>query len=553
MIRACTSSRCASRGCASVATLPEMRRYTGCVSWVKLDEDVDVSGATPVARRRDLRGATRRDRGRTRRIALAHRRSNVSARVIWCARLALSPQLASVHGSTRRTQERGLSPPRHAHHPRRDRDLPVCRGGAFLQSRVPRLRGQLSGLLPDHPRLRRHWRRLRARESWIESRVGDLGQADRARHARPVRRLVFLPLLRSRTRGRGPPLSAHAHAPTQVRALVRPRAHRALVWAPLAGCDRSSLGSPIRAALLADHIVLRGVSALGIRVDGALARRRASPAHSAEEARVRHSEARAAYVRASFRHFIARRGGGVRLLGSVSPVDDLPRAGRVRSHPRGDRRIHVRALRVRALGVVAMVQARRRIRWETPWRRRSVRARLHGIAVVHDRSRALRALRCERWKPGGRGARPADVRRVLLRRSSFAAKSGSSRGAPSRSARASRSAMLRQRRVERREARVLRVPARGRARAHCARPRCLPARARSSPAAHIAAPAASAPMPPRCRAGAAHPPRDATRAARSRTRTEARDRRHPPRPRGRKSRSPSRARPSFSYAFASST
>lgn len=29
-------------------TLPELRRYTGCVSWVKLDEDVDVSGSTPV-------------------------------------------------------------------------------------------------------------------------------------------------------------------------------------------------------------------------------------------------------------------------------------------------------------------------------------------------------------------------------------------------------------------------------------------------------------------------------------------------------------------------
>jgi hypothetical protein len=32
----------------SVASLPEVRRYTGCVSWVKLDEDVDVSGATAV-------------------------------------------------------------------------------------------------------------------------------------------------------------------------------------------------------------------------------------------------------------------------------------------------------------------------------------------------------------------------------------------------------------------------------------------------------------------------------------------------------------------------
>ena len=33
---------------ASVVSLPEARRYTGCVSWVKLDQDVDVSGATPV-------------------------------------------------------------------------------------------------------------------------------------------------------------------------------------------------------------------------------------------------------------------------------------------------------------------------------------------------------------------------------------------------------------------------------------------------------------------------------------------------------------------------
>ena len=29
-------------------TLPEARRYTGCVSWVKLDEDVDIAGAQPV-------------------------------------------------------------------------------------------------------------------------------------------------------------------------------------------------------------------------------------------------------------------------------------------------------------------------------------------------------------------------------------------------------------------------------------------------------------------------------------------------------------------------
>lgn len=31
-----------------VVTLAEARRYTGCVSWVKLDEDVDVAGAQPV-------------------------------------------------------------------------------------------------------------------------------------------------------------------------------------------------------------------------------------------------------------------------------------------------------------------------------------------------------------------------------------------------------------------------------------------------------------------------------------------------------------------------
>jgi len=29
------------------ATLPEVRRYTGCVSWVELDEDVRVAGALP--------------------------------------------------------------------------------------------------------------------------------------------------------------------------------------------------------------------------------------------------------------------------------------------------------------------------------------------------------------------------------------------------------------------------------------------------------------------------------------------------------------------------
>ena len=32
----------------SAVSLPEMRRYTGCVSWVKLDQDVDVRGAAPV-------------------------------------------------------------------------------------------------------------------------------------------------------------------------------------------------------------------------------------------------------------------------------------------------------------------------------------------------------------------------------------------------------------------------------------------------------------------------------------------------------------------------
>ena len=32
----------------SAVSLPEVRRYTGSVSWVKLDRDMDVSGATPV-------------------------------------------------------------------------------------------------------------------------------------------------------------------------------------------------------------------------------------------------------------------------------------------------------------------------------------------------------------------------------------------------------------------------------------------------------------------------------------------------------------------------
>jgi hypothetical protein len=32
----------------AAAELPEVRRYAGCVSWVELDEDVDVSAASPV-------------------------------------------------------------------------------------------------------------------------------------------------------------------------------------------------------------------------------------------------------------------------------------------------------------------------------------------------------------------------------------------------------------------------------------------------------------------------------------------------------------------------
>ena len=32
----------------TLLTLPEARRYMGCVSWVKLDADVDVTGAQPV-------------------------------------------------------------------------------------------------------------------------------------------------------------------------------------------------------------------------------------------------------------------------------------------------------------------------------------------------------------------------------------------------------------------------------------------------------------------------------------------------------------------------
>jgi hypothetical protein len=33
---------------AATADVPEIRRYAGCVSWVELDDDVDVSGAAPV-------------------------------------------------------------------------------------------------------------------------------------------------------------------------------------------------------------------------------------------------------------------------------------------------------------------------------------------------------------------------------------------------------------------------------------------------------------------------------------------------------------------------
>lgn len=33
---------------AAAAELPDVRRYAGCVSWVELDGDVDVSGASPV-------------------------------------------------------------------------------------------------------------------------------------------------------------------------------------------------------------------------------------------------------------------------------------------------------------------------------------------------------------------------------------------------------------------------------------------------------------------------------------------------------------------------
>lgn len=42
---------------AAPAVLPEVRRYRGCVSWVELDRDIDVSDATPVL---DGRAFTRR-------------------------------------------------------------------------------------------------------------------------------------------------------------------------------------------------------------------------------------------------------------------------------------------------------------------------------------------------------------------------------------------------------------------------------------------------------------------------------------------------------------
>ena len=32
----------------TVADVPEIRRYAGCVSWVALEDDVDITGATPV-------------------------------------------------------------------------------------------------------------------------------------------------------------------------------------------------------------------------------------------------------------------------------------------------------------------------------------------------------------------------------------------------------------------------------------------------------------------------------------------------------------------------
>ena len=38
----------------AVVELPEARRYGGCVSWVELDEDVDVAGSAPVLDERTL-------------------------------------------------------------------------------------------------------------------------------------------------------------------------------------------------------------------------------------------------------------------------------------------------------------------------------------------------------------------------------------------------------------------------------------------------------------------------------------------------------------------
>jgi hypothetical protein len=35
-------------GLPAAVELPEVRRYAGCVSWVELDSDVDVSRASPV-------------------------------------------------------------------------------------------------------------------------------------------------------------------------------------------------------------------------------------------------------------------------------------------------------------------------------------------------------------------------------------------------------------------------------------------------------------------------------------------------------------------------
>ena len=37
-----------------VAVVPELRRYQGCVSWVNLDEPIDVNGVSPVISESDL-------------------------------------------------------------------------------------------------------------------------------------------------------------------------------------------------------------------------------------------------------------------------------------------------------------------------------------------------------------------------------------------------------------------------------------------------------------------------------------------------------------------